>query len=281
MADAPNAFVVGHPIGHSRSPLIHRYWLAQSGLAGRYEALDIAPEDFGAFVADLAGSRWAGGNVTIPHKQAAFAAIENRDAAAQAVGAVNTIWRENGELRAGNTDAYGFSANLDAAAPDWHMGERALVVGAGGACAAILHALIAAGYNHIDLANRTVERAGALADRFGKAIHPAPLDDMNRLAAQADLIVNTTALGMKGKPDLTLDFARAPDYAVVCDIVYTPLMTPFLRSARDHGLKTVDGLGMLLHQAVPGFERWFGRRPNVTEALREHVLADLEKAGLA
>jgi len=281
MAEDRRAFVIGHPVGHSRSPLIHRHWLASLGLSGDYEALDLAPAQLDIFLADLPGSSWLGGNVTIPHKQAAFAAIENRDAAAMAIGAVNTIWREGDTLCAGNTDAYGFAANLDAVAPDWRQGERALVIGAGGASGAILHALIGAGYNHIDLANRTIERAAALADRFGKAVRPTPLDTVNRCAPQADLIVNTTALGMKGQPDLSVDFARAFDYAIACDIVYTPLMTPFLRSADDHGLKTVDGLGMLLHQAVPGFERWFGRRPEVTDALRAHIVADLQQAGLA
>ncbi len=281
MVEPVRAFVVGHPIGHSRSPLIHRFWLAELGLEGSYEALDIAPAAFDAFLAGLAGAGWAGGNVTIPHKQAAHAGATRTDAAANAIGAANTVWFEGGELCAGNTDAYGFSANLDAAASHWREGRRALVIGAGGASRAILHALLDVGYGHIDLANRTVARAQDLADRFGPAIRVLALADINRAAAQADLIVNTTALGMKGQPPLTLDFARVFDHAIVTDIVYSPLTTPFLAAARDHGLTTVDGLGMLLHQAAPGFERWFGARPAVTDALRAHIVDDLRKADLA
>ncbi|MCR9121982.1 MAG: shikimate dehydrogenase [Phyllobacteriaceae bacterium] len=276
MADPARAFVAGHPIGHSRSPLIHRFWLDTLGLTGSYEPLDIAPYDFPVFLAGLLASDWTGGNVTIPHKQTAFAAIENRDAAAEAIGAINTIWKEGGKLAAGNTDAYGFAANLDDWTPQWRNGQRALVIGAGGASRAILHALVQAGYRHVDLANRTRERAAELADLFGERIHPASLAAIDELAGDADLIVNTTSLGMSGEPSLTVDFARVGDSTIVTDIVYAPLVTPMLAAARERGLTTADGLGMLLHQAVPGFQHWFGIRPRVTSDLRAHIVADLE-----
>ncbi|WP_306117197.1 MULTISPECIES: shikimate dehydrogenase [unclassified Roseitalea] len=281
MAEAPRAFVVGHPIGHSRSPLIHRYWLRALAIAGSYEAVDVAPAGFRAFLDSLANAGWAGGNVTIPHKEAAFAALDRRDEAARVIGAVNTVWFEDGAPCAGNTDAYGFAANLDDFAPDWRAGARALVIGAGGASRAVIHALVGAGFRHVDLANRTLARAGDLAARFGASVHPASLEALDRLAPHADLIVNTTSLGMKGQPPLTLDLARARDDAIVVDIVYAPLHTPILEAARERGLTAVDGLGMLLHQAVPGFQRWFGERPKVDAALRAHIVADLARAGLA
>jgi len=275
MAETIRAFVAGHPIGHSRSPLIHGHWLAELGIDGSYEALDIAPAEFPSFLAGLPASGWAGGNVTIPHKEAAFAAVSRHDAAAEAIGAVNTLWCEDGELAGGNTDAYGFAANLDEQTPGWRDGTRALVIGAGGASRAIIFALLEAGFTHVDLANRTVARAEALADRFGPAIHAVALGTLGDMAANANLIVNTTALGMAGQPPLELDFAAARDDAIAADIVYAPLITPFLADARARGLRTADGLGMLLHQAVPGFERWFGARPTVTAALRRTIVEDL------
>lgn len=281
MAEVRRAFVVGHPINHSRSPLIHRYWLDQHGIAGSYEAHDIAPYDFPVFLAGLCKSGWVGGNITIPHKETAFASIERRDEAAEAIGAVNTVWIENDQLAASNTDAFGFAASLDAQTPIWRDGERVLIIGAGGASRAVLHALIAAGYKRIDLANRTLDRAQSLRDRFGSSVHPLPLADIAGPATDADLIVNTTSLGMKDQPELALDFGRVRNTAIAADIVYAPLMTPFLKAAQEHGLATADGLGMLLHQAVPGFERWFGVRPEVTAELRALIVADLEQERVA
>jgi len=275
MTETIRTFVAGHPIGHSRSPLIHGHWLAELGIDGSYEALDIAPAEFPSFLVGLPASGWAGGNVTIPHKEAAFAAVSRHDAAAEAIGAVNTLWHEGGRLAGGNTDAYGFAANLDEQTPGWRDGTRALVIGAGGASRAIIFALLEAGFTHVDLANRTIARAEALAGRFGPAIHATALDTLDDMAATADLIVNTTALGMAGQPPLELDFGSARDDAIAADIVYAPLLTPFLAGARARGLQTADGLGMLLHQAVPGFERWFGVRPTVTAALRRTIVEDL------
>jgi shikimate dehydrogenase len=274
----PRAFVVGHPIAHSRSPLIHGFWLARYAIAGSYERIDIAPEDIGGFFGGLPDSGFAGGNVTIPHKEAAFAAVMHRDATAEAIGAVNTIWLENGELHGSNTDAYGFAASLDDMAPRWRQADAACVLGAGGAARAILFALKEAGIEQIRLVNRSLNRAEELAEQFGPGIIVHGWDGTDAALEGAGLLVNTTSLGMGGSPFPALDLGRLRPDAVVTDIVYAPLDTPLLTQAAGHGLTTVDGLGMLLHQAVPGFERWFGKRPRVDAELRRHVLADMERS---
>jgi len=276
MADI-HAFVCGHPIAHSRSPLIHGYWLHQHGIAGSYEKLDVAPLDFPAFLAGLSSSVYAGGNVTLPHKEAAFQGVDKRDEAAEMIGAVNTLWFEGGKLIGGNTDAYGFSANLSAIAPGWTSGETAVVLGAGGAARAIIHAIQKAGYRKIRVVNRTIERAEELAQRFGTGVSAHGWDALPVLLSDAHLLVNTSALGMTGKPPLEISLDPMPEGAFVSDIVYAPLKTDLLAAAEARGLTPVDGLGMLLHQAVPGFERWFGVRPEVTGALRTHVLSDGEQ----
>lgn len=276
MAEArKKAFVCGHPVKHSRSPKIHGFWLREYGVAGSYEAIDVAPPDFGRFVAGLKRQGYAGGNVTIPHKEAAFAAAERRDGAANEIGAVNTLWFEDGVLNGGNTDAVGFAANLDEHADGWSKSGAAVVLGAGGAARAVIHALKQRGFTDIRVVNRTVARAAELADRFGTSVTAHPFEAIKEVAGDAGLAVNTTALGMDGNEDLPLDPVYLSDRAIVTDIVYVPLETPLLAAARRRGLKTVDGLGMLLHQAVPGFERWFGRRPKVTAELRALIVADL------
>ncbi|TCQ81769.1 shikimate dehydrogenase [Ochrobactrum sp. BH3] len=279
---AKKAFVTGFPIKHSRSPLIHGFWLKELGLEGSYEAIEVAPENFVEFATSLEQSGFVGGNVTIPHKEVAFATVGSRDEAAEAIGAVNTLWLENGKLCGGNTDAYGFAANLDALAPDWDNADTALVLGAGGAGRAIVHALQKRGFSRISIVNRTLSRAEELASHFGKGVSGHGWDAAQRLVKEAGLIVNTTSLGMSGHgeaEEFPLDLSEAQKSAVATDIVYIPLKTPFLAKAEAAGLKTVDGLGMLLHQAVPGFERWFGKRPQVTEALRNYILDDMKKAG--
>ncbi len=274
----PRAFVCGHPIAHSRSPLIHRHWLNEHGLAGSYEAIDVAPAAFEAFAQAMPG-RFVGGNVTIPHKPAAFAAAVRHDAAAAAIGAVNTLWFEAGELVGGNTDAHGFAANLDAQAAGWDArGGAAAVLGAGGAAGAVVFALLARGFAEIRVVNRTAARAAALADRFGPRVMVIGWDEVKDALTGADLLVNTTALGMPGRPALAVNLGPLPPDAVVTDLVYVPLRTPLLAAAEARGLRTVDGLGMLLHQAVPGFARWFGVHPAVTPALRAAVMADLARA---
>ncbi len=280
MAEMKKAFVCGHPIAHSRSPMIHGYWLKKYGIAGSYEAIDVAPGDAAGFFATLKQNGFAGGNVTIPHKEVAFSAAIRRDEAAEKIGAVNTLWFEDGVLCGGNTDARGFAANLDERAPGWTKAGAAVVLGAGGAARAVIQALKERGFTDIRVVNRTVSRAIELAGRFGPDVSAYPAATQE-LLADAGLLVNTTALGMAGKDgadELPANPEKLPRHAIVTDIVYVPLETPLLSAARQRGLRTVDGLGMLLHQAVPGFERWFGTRPEVTDELRAMIVADMEKA---
>jgi shikimate dehydrogenase len=277
---AKRAFVCGHPIAHSRSPKIHGYWLKQYGLQGSYEAVDVPPKEFSAFAASVRAGKFAGGNVTIPHKEAAFKVVDRRDAAAEEIGAVNTLWVEDGSLIGGNTDAYGFAANLDERAPGWAgRSGSAVVLGAGGASRAVLYALKQRSFAEVRIVNRTPSRAETVAAEFGPIFSAHPMDAVNELLADASLLVNTTSAGMHGEFDVQLELDRLPAHTLVTDIVYVPLETPFLAAARARGLKTVDGLGMLLHQAVPGFERWFGLRPEVTPELRALVVADIEARG--
>lgn len=270
------AFVTGHPVIHSRSPKIHGFWLRQYGIDGSYEAIDVAPENFSEFLRGLREGGFCGGNVTIPHKEAAFALVQRRDDAAEEIGAVNTLWFENGIMHGGNTDAHGFAANLDEYAPGWAQNGPAVVLGAGGASRAVVHALKKRGVKDIRIVNRTLVRAQELRDRFGAGVSAHGLAATGELLADAGLLVNTTALGMHGNEGSAADPAPLPVHAIVTDIVYVPLETPLLAAARQRGLKAVDGLGMLLHQAVPGFEHWFGTRPKVTPELRALVVADLE-----
>jgi shikimate dehydrogenase len=271
------ACVIGWPVEHSRSPTIHRYWLEQYGIDGAYEKEAVQPEDLGAFLAALDAHGYAGCNVTLPHKEAALRAADSADDAAVAIGAANTLWLDaGGRLQASNTDAYGFMTNLEAEAPGWNRNKRpAVVLGAGGAARAILHGLLAAGASRIVLTNRTRSRADALAKTFGPLVSVVDWKDRNRALAGCGLLVNATSLGMTGKERLDVDLAALPDDAVVADIVYSPLETELLGAARARGNRAVDGLGMLLHQAVPGFARWFGIRPEVTPELRAHVAASL------
>ena len=276
--DIPRAFVCGHPIAHSRSPLIHGHWFAKLGIEGRYEAIDVAPETFAQFLRGIEAAGFRGGNVTIPHKEAAFAVVDGHDEASELIGAINTVWLEEGRLLATNTDWSGFSANLDSGSPEWTQGRRAVVLGAGGSARAILHALLEKGYREVSVINRTLERARELAHRFGERVSAHGWDAVPELLEGCDLLINTTSLGMAGRDaDSRLDLAPLPETAIVTDIVYVPLQTPLLVAARDRGLKSVDGLGMLLHQAVPGFARWFGQTPDVTEELRALVIADMER----
>jgi shikimate dehydrogenase len=271
------AFVCGHPIAHSRSPLIHGYWLEELGLTGSYERIDVAPDAFAEFLNGIGRNGFTGGNVTLPHKEAAFRLVEKRDKDAEAIGAVNTIWFDAaGRLCGGNTDAYGFAANLDDQVPQWAEGRKAVVLGAGGAARAVIHALKQRGYDDIRLVNRSLPRAEELAGRSGDGVSVRGWEVVAGLLGDADLLVNTSSLGMNGAPALEVDLTSLPVHAVVADIVYVPLETALLKAARARGLATAEGLGMLLHQAVPGFERWFGQRPAVSEGLRKRVVADVE-----
>ncbi len=276
-AEKPHACVVGWPVAHSRSPLIHGYWLKLYGVPGRYDKQAVSPENLADFLARFSGSELTGANITVPHKEAAFRLVTRTTSAAAAVHAVNTIWLEGGETVGDNTDVHGFLANLDEGAPCWDKpNETAMVLGAGGAARAVLKALIDRGFSKIHLANRTFEKAEALAAIFGPAVWPVAWEERYTALSGCALLVNTTTLGMESAPPLDIDMKALPARAVVTDIVYVPLETPLLRDARSRGLRTVDGLGMLLHQAVPGFERWFGVRPEVTAELRELIVADIE-----
>lgn len=274
----PRAFVAGYPIKHSRSPVIHGHWLQSYGLPGTYEKIAVAPEDFGDFMLRLkdADSPYTGGNITIPHKEAASRLADRIDPVAEELGAANTLWREDGLLHATNTDGIGFVANLDAQHPGWDKVDRAVVLGAGGASRAILQALRDRGISEVHVVNRTVDRAQELVDRFGPPLHAHGMNALDSLLDGAGLFVNTTSLGMDGTAAPLLPFDRMKNDALVTDIVYVPLKTPLLQQAEQIGLPTVDGLGMLLHQAVPGFERWFGQKPEVTAELRQLVLDDIE-----
>ncbi len=271
------ACVVGWPAKHSRSPLIHRHWLAEHGIAGDYVIEEVAPDDFPGFLAALDQRGYAGCNVTVPHKVAAAGLVSRLDEAAGALQAVNTIWYEDGDLCAGNTDVYGFLANLDETAPGWDAAvDKAIVLGAGGAARAVVFALIGRGAGRVEIVNRSSERAEALAASYPNQACAASWNDLPRALEGASLLVNTTSLGMAGMPPLDIDLDPLPGEAVVNDIVYVPLETGLMAAARRRGLLAVDGLGMLLHQAVPGFERWFGVRPTVTPALRAILEASIE-----
>ena len=264
---------MGHPVAHSRSPMIHGYWLKTLGIAGAYELKDLMPEQFVPFISDLAGNGYVGGNVTIPHKEAAYRTVSARDAAAEAVGAVNTLWLENGRLLGGNSDVHGFIANLDDRAAGWKMpGCKALILGAGGAGRSAVYAFRQRGVE-VHVVNRTLARAQELAQRFGATAHG--WDAVPRLLPQADVLVNCTSLGMMGKEPLQIDLGPLKKSAVVYDIIYVPLETALLAQARKRGHRTVDGLGMLLQQAGFGFRKWFGGDPKVTPELRQMVEADI------
>src|SRR5919108_459002 len=271
------ACVIGWPAEHSRSPLIHNYWIKHYGIAGEYRREAVPPNKFKGFVRKLAKHGYVGANVTLPHKAAALA-LSDADDRAEAVGAANTLWLDGGQLRSTNTDVEGFLTNLDAAAPGWDRGlQSAVVLGAGGAARAVVFGLIERGIGTIHVANRTFDRANALRARFGTAVHPVGWTERNGLLAGAGLLVNTTSLGMQGQPQLEINLTRLPDHAAVADLVYVPLQTALLTQAKQRGLRTADGLGMLLHQAVRGFALWFGVQPEVTAELRSLLETDLRR----
>jgi shikimate dehydrogenase len=274
----PIACVVGWPVKHSRSPVIHRFWLNELGIDGDYVLHPVEPEKIAAFFADFANSGFVGCNVTVPHKEAAYAAVARRDKAATETGALNTLWLEDGQLVGASTDPVGFLANLDAEAPGWDAARGpAVVLGAGGSARAIVWALLSRGFSPVHVVNRDPARPKALAKLFGDNVKPARWPDVPSLLAGARVLVNTTTLGMDGQPPLKIDLAPLTKDAVVNDIVYVPSVTGLIAGARARKLRAVGGLGMLLHQAVPGFEHWFGRRPEVTPALRAAVQKSIDE----
>jgi shikimate dehydrogenase len=271
------AGVIGWPVAHSRSPLIHGYWLKRYGLDGSYDRHAVEPGAAAAFVRSMRERGLAGCNVTLPHKEAVYAAADETLPAARAAGAANTLWFQNDRLIADNTDAAGYLNSLLAAIPDLDLaGKRVAILGAGGAARGIIFALLGAGVGGILVFNRTRARADAVAAYFGAKVQVLDWTDRATRSREADLIVNTTALGLAGGEPLGMDVSLLKASCIVSDIVYVPLETPFLAAARARGLQTAGGVDMLLHQAVPGFEKWFGVRPEVTAELRALLVRDIE-----
>ncbi len=271
-------FVVGWPIAHSRSPLIHGYWLDKYRIDGSYEKLAVAPEHFADLLPSLLAKGYRGGNITLPHKISALNSVDECSPLAQIIGAVNTVSFRDGRIYGSNTDAYGFFKNLTDCAPDWRpKNGPALVLGAGGAALAVIAALLQEGVPRIVLANRSRHKAEAIQKRFGNRIEIIDWDERRRPLPDSALLVNTTSLGMTGKPALHMDISGLSRGALVSDLVYAPLQTPLLEAAAAGGFAVADGLGMLLHQAAPGFEQWFGVMPEVTPELRALVERDLKE----
>ncbi|MEW6641688.1 MAG: shikimate dehydrogenase [Pseudomonadota bacterium] len=276
MSETRAACLIGWPAAHSRSPIIHKHWLATLGIAGDYRIEPVPPDAVADFVSHLAARGYVGANVTIPHKERVLTLAE-ADERARAIGAANTLWLDGGVLRATNTDVEGFVGNLDARAPGWTAASEALVLGAGGSSRAVVFGLLERGIARVHVANRTLARAQELAARFGARVEAVEWSAIGGLMGRVGLLVNTTSLGMTHQPPLAVDIAPLRQDAVVADLVYAPLVTPLLAAATARGLRTADGLGMLLHQAVRGFSLWFGQMPQVTAELRALVEADLAK----
>jgi shikimate dehydrogenase len=276
-AASKHACVIGWPIEHSRSPRIHGFWLARYQIDGTYTKRAVPPDEIEAFLAALDSEGLAGCNVTIPHKEAAFRAAAEREPSATAVGAANTLWLDGGRLCAANTDTYGYMTYLGLEAEGWDRRDAPVsILGAGGAARAIVYGFLEAGVPEVRVFNRSRERAEALARDFGPRVKALPWEQRSRASTDAAVLVNTTSVGLKGTGSLGIDFTDFHPDTIVSDIVYVPLETGLIREARRHGLRTVDGLGMLLHQAVPGFEKWFGVRPEVTGELYDLIAADIE-----
>ena len=279
MSDAlpriPLAGVIGHPIAHSRSPALHGHWLRRYGIKGHYVPMDVAPDDLPRVLEAMPRMGFVGCNITIPHKEAILGIADVITDRAALIGAANTlIFRKDGRIHADNTDGAGFVANLRQAVPGWNPAAGpAAVFGAGGAARAVIAALIEVGVPEIRVANRTRPRADALRSDFGAKVIVQEWVQAANMLDGATTVVNTTSLGMTGKPEFRVPLDALTPGAVVNDLVYAPLRTAFLAEAEARGCIIVDGLGMLLHQAAPGFERWFGTRPEVDEAARQAALA--------
>ena len=271
----PVAAVLGHPIHHSKSPKLHNYWLSLFDIDGYYIPLDIDPRNFENSIRALSGLGFVGANVTIPYKEKVLKIADKISDRAAIIGAANTLtFLQDGTIYADNTDGYGFLQNIKCKYNDWSAGEGTSVVfGAGGASRAILGALIEDGANEVILANRTRSRADQLRSDFGAKIKVVDWMKVQNYLSNASTVINATSLGMDGKAELPIPLQGLKKNTLVTDIVYTPLNTPLLENAAKRGCRTVDGLGMLIHQAIPGFERWFGVKPDVSEKLRELLIS--------
>ena len=271
----PVAAVLGHPINHSKSPKLHNYWLSLFDIDGHYIPLDIDPRNFENSIRALSGLGFVGANVTIPYKEKVLKIADKISDRAAIIGAANTLtFLQDGRIYADNTDGYGFLQNIKCKYNDWSAGEGTSVVfGAGGASRAILGALIEDGANEVILANRTRSRADQLRSDFGAKIKVVDWMKVQNYLSDASTVINATSLGMDGKAELPIPLQGLKKNTLVTDIVYTPLNTPLLENAAKKGCRTVDGLGMLIHQAIPGFERWFGMKPDVSENLRKLLIS--------
>lgn len=271
----PRACIMGHPVAHSRSPMLHGYWLRTLGIDGAYELADVAPEKFDAFFRALKANGFVGGNITIPHKEAAYRLVDRRERAADAIGAVNTVWYEGDTLIGGNTDWLGLVGSLDDIHPGWDAAPgKVVVLGAGGSARASVFAFTERGFS-VSIVNRTHERAAKLAAAFGAHASAHDFTELPQLLGAADVLINNTSLGMAGKPPLAIDLGALKQSAIVYDVVYVPLETELLKAAKARGHRTVDGLSMLLYQAVVGFSHWFGVTPKVTAEQRAILEADI------
>jgi shikimate dehydrogenase len=270
------ACVIGWPISHSRSPLIHNYWLKLHGINGHYEKRAVEPADLEQFLQSMRGGAYAGCNVTIPHKENAVAIIDEADDRVRRIGALNTVWLQQNKLHATSTDGPGFFANVIGHHPDFVCeGKTVTILGAGGSARAIIDELLRQGAGRIHIHNRTHNRAEQLSQHFGKSVAAVEAVQLQKAFAVTDLLVNTTSQGMNSGSQMDIPWAQLKLTAIVADIVYTPLVTPFLKTAESRNHRTVPGLGMLLHQAVIGFEKWFGVRPKVTPELHALVAQDI------
>jgi len=279
-----NAFVIGYPINHSLSPILHKYWLDKYEIKASYKAIEVTPNDLSHFIKRVKKGEYIGGNITIPHKQDLLGLCDNLAEDARIIGAVNTIVTKQSKIYGSNSDWLGFLKNLDNLAPNWDKEAKqknAIILGAGGASRAIIYALIQRKFANIHILNRDIQKAKNLAKEMTLHIGQTnkiighSLDEFNKIAPNTSLVVNTSSVGMNGTKFDSIAINNLPKRAIINDIVYTPLLTPLLKDAKDLGLKTVDGLGMLLHQAAPGFEKWFGVKPEVDEGLRAHILKTL------
>ena len=271
------AGVMGYPVMHSRSPMLHNHWMSEHAIAGHYMPLCVTPGNLQQGLRALPALSFSGVNLTIPHKEAALRIVDRVDELALRIGAVNcVVVTPDGQLEGYNYDAFGFIASVKETDPAWSAVDgRIAILGSGGAARAIIAGLLAEGAENIVIVNRTPERAAALAKDMGAGVSAAPWQQRSEILGGAAMLVNTTSMGMTGQPDLSVDLARLPAAAIVCDIVYAPLQTGLLKQARERGNRTVDGLGMLLHQARPAFARWFGVMPDVTPELRRKIEATL------
>jgi shikimate dehydrogenase len=275
MDKSPLAGVIGCPISHSKSPLIHGYWLKTLRISGHYLPFHVEPENLGSILTALPKLGFVGINVTLPHKEAVLTFADTVTDRAAQIGAANTLtFLEDGKIHADNTDGYGFLENLRTQAPDWDpLAKPAAILGAGGAARAVVSSLLDAGVPELRISNRTRSRAQELRNLFGERLAVFDWDASDKMIEDAGLLVNSTSLGMTGKAPLELSLDRLSPNTLVTDLVYSPLETELLRKAKSAGCQTVDGLGMLIHQAVPGFERWFGQKPIIDDTIRQIALS--------